>query len=237
MAAQIARDKRAYHEEWLAHTGNGRVSPVRFFDELRRQTPNDAIAVVDDGNHTYLTAELFPVHHGGRLIVPTDFNAMGYAVPAAIGAKLACPEKEVFAIAGDGAFMMSCMEIVTAAMHGLPIVYYVFHDGELAQIAQAQEIPYNRKPCVTLGRMKLEGVAQATGAAYVGLLREGAIESAISRARELAAQGRPVIVDVSIDYSKRTAFTKGTMKTNYRRFPVAQRARMAARALRRKITG
>ncbi len=235
--ARIARDKQAYRDEWFAHDSQGRVNPARFFDELRRQVPNDAVTVVDDGNHTYLTAELFPVHRGGKLIVPTDFNAMGYAVPAAIGAKLARPAREVFAIVGDGAFMMTCMEIVTAATHGLGIVYYVFHDGELSQIAQAQQIPYNRKPCATLGRLNLEGVALATGAAYVALNDDTTIAASIAEARRLATTGQPVIVDVAIDYSKRTAFTQGTVKTNFRRFPLGQRIRMVARALKRKITG
>ena len=236
-AEAIARAKEAYRQEWLAHDSGDRVNPARFFAELRRQTAADAIAVVDDGNHTYLTAELFPVHAGGRLIVPTDFNAMGYAVPAAIGAKLAQPQREVFAIVGDGAFMMTCMEIVTAASHGLGIVYYLFHDGELSQIAQAQEIPYGRKPCSTLGRLRADGVALATGAAYVALDNDAAIGTAIAQARALAAAGQPVIVDLRIDYSKRTAFTKGAVKTNFRRFPLSQRLRMVARALRRKITG
>ena len=234
---RIARDKQAYRDEWLAHDSRGRVNPARFFAELRRQMPDDAITVVDDGNHTYLTAELFEVRRGGRLIVPTDFNAMGYAVPAAIGAKLAQPDTEVFAIVGDGAFMMTCMEIVTAATHGLGIVYYVFHDGELSQIAQAQEIPYNRKPCSILGRLNVEGVALATGAAYVAMADDAAIAGAITEAKRLAASGQPVIVDVSIDYSKRTAFTQGAVKTNFRRFPLAQRLRMVQRALMRKLTG
>ncbi|OIR01745.1 acetolactate synthase large subunit [mine drainage metagenome] len=234
-AGQIARDKRAYLGQWLAHDGRGRVNPARFFAELRAQVADDAIAVVDDGNHTYLTAELFPLHRGGRLIVPSDFNAMGYATPAAIGAKLAQPAHEVFAIVGDGAFMMSCMEIVTAASLGLGIVYYVFHDGELAQIAQAQETPYRRKPCSTLGQLHLEGVALATGAAHVAMSDDGAIAGAIREARGIAATGRPVIVAVAIDYSKRTAFTQGVMRTNFRRLPLAQRLRMAARALRRRL--
>lgn len=233
----IASDKQAYRDEWLAHDSQGRVNPARFFAELRRQVPADAITVVDDGNHTYLTAELFPVHRGGKLLVPTDFNAMGYAVPASIGAKLSQPQQEVFAIVGDGAFMMTCMEIVTAVTHGLGIVFYVFHDGELSQIAQAQEIPYNRKPCAVLGRLNLEGVALATGAAYVALPDEAAIVPAITEARRLAATGRPVIVDVLVDYSKRTAFTQGTVKTNFKRFPLMQRLRFVKRALLRKITG
>lgn len=234
---QIRRDKQAYREEWYAHNGKGRVNPARFFDELRKQMPDDAIATVDDGNHTFLTAELYPVHASRALILPTDFNCMGYAVPAAVGAKLSCPEREVFSIVGDGAFMMTCMEILTATKEGLGIAYFVFHDGELSQIAQAQEIPYNRKPCSVLGSVNLEGVALATGAAYIRMENDAAIAGAISEARRIAATGRPVVVDVNIDYSKRTAFTKGAVKTNFKRFPLAQRLRMVSRALLRKVTG
>ncbi len=235
--AAIARDKKAYRDEWLAHDSKGRVNPARFFDALRRAMPDDAIAVVDDGNHTYLTAELFPVHTSKALILPTDFNCMGYAVPAAIGAKLAQPNREVFAIVGDGAFLMTCMEIVTAARQGLGIVYYVFHDGELSQIAQAQETTFNRKPCTALGALQVEGVALATGAAFVTMGHDDEIEPAIERARTAAATGWPVIVDVAIDYTKRTAFTQGAVKTNFGRFSLVQKLRIGARALLRKLTG
>jgi acetolactate synthase-1/2/3 large subunit len=208
-----------------------------FFDALRAAMPDDAIAVVDDGNHTYLTAELFPVRHPRALIVPTDFNSMGYAVPAAIGAKLANPEREVFAIVGDGAFTMTCMEIVSATRLGLGLAYYVFHDGELSQIAQAQEIPFNRKPCTALGAIDFSGVAIATGAEYIRVGSNAEVAAAVSRARELAASNRAVIVDLIMDYSKRTAFTQGAVKTNFKRLPLAQRLRMVTRAVKRKITG
>lgn len=234
---QIRRDKQAWREEWYGHDTKGRVNPARFFDEVRKQMPDDAIATVDDGNHTFLTAELFPVHAPRALILPTDFNCMGYAVPAAVGAKLSQPQREVFSIVGDGAFMMTCMEILTAAKEGLGIAYFVFHDGELSQIAQAQEIPYNRKPCAVLGSVNLEGVATATGAAYLRLENDAAIAGTVAEARRLAATGRPVVVDVNIDYSKRTAFTEGVVKTNFKRFPLAQRLRMVSRALLRKVTG
>jgi acetolactate synthase-1/2/3 large subunit len=199
--------------------------------------PKDVIAVVDDGNHTYLTAELFPILEGGRAILPTDFNAMGYAVPAATGAKLARPDKEVFAIVGDGAFTMTCMELLTATGQGLGFAVYVFHDGELSQIAQAQEIPYARKPCTTLGALNIEGVALAVGAQFLRLADNAAIEGTIAQARRLAAEGRVAVVDVAIDYSKRTAFTEGAVKTNFRRFPLAQKFRLAARAIGRRLTG
>jgi acetolactate synthase-1/2/3 large subunit len=235
--ARIQRDKQAYRDEWLRHDSKGKVNPAVFFDALRAAVPDDAIAVVDDGNHTYLTAELFPVHQSKALIVPTDFNAMGYAVPASIGAKLVNPDREVFAIVGDGAFTMTCMEIVSATRLGLGLVFYVFHDGELSQIAQAQQIPFNRKPCTALGAIDFSGVAIATGADYIKVENNQGVVAAIARARETAAGGRCVVVDLIMDYSKRTAFTQGAVKTNFKRFPLAQRLRMVGRALKRKITG
>lgn len=236
LTGAIARDKLHYREAWRRHDGGGRVNPARFFDVLREAMPDDCITVVDDGNHTYLTAELWPVRAVGSLIVPTDFNCMGYAVPAAIGAKLANPDREVLAIVGDGAFLMTCMEIVTARALGLGVIYFVFHDGELSQIAQAQEIPMNRKTCSVLGDFDAAGIAQATGAAYVPIAGDGGLVSGIAQARQEAAAGRPVIVDVRIDYSKRTAFTEGVVKTNFQRFPLGVKLRMLGRIVARKFS-
>jgi acetolactate synthase-1/2/3 large subunit len=234
---QIARDKAAYRESWYRHDAAGIVNPARFFDALRRAMPDDGILAVDDGNHTFLTAELMPIHSPKSVILPTDFNCMGYAVPAAIGAKLAFPGRTVQAIVGDGAFTMTCMEILTAASNGLGIVYYVFNDGELAQIAQAQSIPYGRKPCTQLGKLNIEGVALATGAAFLPMNDNAEIDGVIARANEIAGGGQPVIVAVRIDYSKKTAFTLGTVKTNFGRFPLNEKLRFLARAAVRHVTG
>jgi acetolactate synthase-1/2/3 large subunit len=233
--ARIAQDKRAYRDTWRAHDSASRVNPCRFFDALRAAMPDDCITVVDDGNHTYLTAELWPAHAVGSVILPTDFNCMGYAVPAAIGAKLANREREVFAIVGDGAFLMTCMEIVTANALGLGVIFFVFHDGELSQIAQAQEIPMRRKTCSVLGDFDAAGVAQATGAAFVAIADDAALGDGIAQARRLAGEGRPVIVDVRIDYSKRTAFTEGVVKTNFKRLPLPVKLRMLGRIVARKF--
>jgi len=237
LARRIAADKAADRAAWLAHDGKGRVSPARFFDSLRARLPDQSITVLDDGNHTFLAAELFPIHRGGRLLTPSDFNAMGYAVPAAIGAKLACPGREVVAIVGDGCFLMTGMELVTAQAQGLGVIVFVFRDGALSQIAQAQAIPYNRTPCTALAGPNLEGVATATGSAYVALRDDAGIDAAIDTARRHAAQGQPVIVEVAIDYSRPTAFTTGTARATFRRFPLSQRLRFAGRALLRRVTG
>jgi acetolactate synthase I/II/III large subunit len=234
---QIRSDKAAYRESWYRHDTAGIVNPARFFDELRRQMPDNGIISIDDGNHTFLTAELMPIHAPKSVILPTDFNCMGYAVPAAIGARLACPDRTVQAIVGDGAFMMTCMEILTASSNNLGIVYYVFNDGELAQIAQAQSIPYGRKPGTTIGKLNIEGVALATGAAYLPMNDNDAIAGVIGKANEIARTGRPVIVAVRIDYSKKTAFTLGAVKTNFGRFPLNEKLRFLTRAAVRHVIG
>lgn len=233
---QIGADKESYLQEWREHL-NERVNPALFFEALRGRLDDDAITVVDDGNHTYLTAELFPVLKSRHLICPTDFNCMGYAVPAAIGAKLANPDKQVVGIVGDGGFLMTCMEILTATTNALGIVYFVFYDGELSQIAQGQEIPYNRKTCTVLGKIGLDGVALATGAAYLKIDSNEQIVAVVAEALEVAAGNRPVIVDVRIDYTKRTRFTLGVVKTVLNRFPLGDKVRFVGRALLRKVTG
>jgi acetolactate synthase-1/2/3 large subunit len=237
VAARIVADKTDYLEGWLAHDPRGRVNPARFFAALRARLADDAMLVVDDGNHTFLAAELMPIHHARGFISPTDFNCMGYCVPATIGAKLARPGAQVVGIVGDGAFRMTALELATATANELGVVVFVFNDGELAQIAQAQEIPYNRKTCTVLGPLDVAGVAQATGAAFVRMAGDMDIERGLDEAFAFAATRRPVIVDVAVDYSKRTRFTEGILKTNLERFDLGTKARLVGRALWRRVTG
>jgi len=236
VAAQIASDKAAYLDSWLAHDPRGRVNPARFFGALRRRLPDDAIVVADDGNHTFLTAELLPLHAPRTFFSPSDFNSMGYCVPGVIGAKLARPERTVVGIVGDGAARMTGLEMATAVAQGLGVVWFIFNDGELAQIAQAQTVPYNRKTCSVLPVLDFEGLARANQVGYELMENDGSVDGAIGRALAAAAVGRPVLVDVRIDYSKRTQFTEGTLSTNLTRFDFAMRTRLVGRALWRRIT-
>lgn len=236
LKAAIKNDKQAYMDEWLKHDSKDRVNPALFFKELRQQLDDDAIVVCDDGNHTFLTAELMPIYTPRGYISPTDFNCMGYCVPAVTACKLVNPGKQVVGIIGDGAFMMTCMETLTASALNLGGMYFVFSDGELSQISQAQEIPYNRKTCTVLPAIKINGVAEATGCQLVRINNDADCKDGISKAIGFAAQNQPVIVDVNIDYSKRTRFTKGIVKTNLERFTVGNKARFIGRALLRKVT-
>ena len=213
------------------------MNPCRFFDELRAQLVDDAIIIADDGNHTFLTAELMPIHAGGMYLSPTDFNCMGYCVPASIAVKLALPERQVVGIVGDGAFLMTGLESVTAASNGVGCVWFVFNDGELAQIAQAQAVPYQRTTCTTLGAIDYEAFAKAMGCEHVLIKNDEGIQAGIEEALAAARNERPVVVDVRIDYSKKTKFTEGTLKTNLKRFDTRNKLRIVGRALLRKIVG
>jgi acetolactate synthase-1/2/3 large subunit len=235
--AQISKDKQAYAAEWLAHDTKGRVNPFKFFDGLRAKLPDDGFVVVDDGNHTFLTAELMPIYTPRSMISPTDFNCMGYAVPATIATKIANPDKDVVSIIGDGAFLMTCMEIITASENNIGAIFTIFNDGELSQIAQAQNIPYNRKTCTVLGNTRFKGVAQATGAEYICIKHDDDIKEALDKAWQFSTKGCPVILDVHIDYSKQTRFTKGIVGTNLKRLPLNTKIRMISRAVVRKVTG
>jgi len=117
------------------------------------------------------------------------------------------------------------------------VIVFVFNDGELAQIAQAQQVPYNRKTCTVLGPLDLAGVAQATGAAFAHIADDAGIDGGLQEAFSVAATGRPVLVDVAVDYSKRTRFTEGIVKTNLERFDLPTRTRLIGRALWRRVTG
>ena len=235
LQAAIERDKRAWIEEWLNYDSGERVSPGHFFAALRSRLDGDAIVVADDGNHTFLTAELLPIYRGGSYLSPTDFNCMGYCVPGAIGAKIARPDRQVVGIVGDGAFLMTGLETVTAARAELGIVWFVFNDGELSQIAQAQQMPYQRKTCTVLGELDYRAIAAGTGCEFVAIENNDAINAGIDQALEAAGRSRPVIVDVRIDYSKPTQFTRGTVKTNVRRFDTRSKLRIITRALWRKV--
>ncbi len=233
--ALIKTEKDAYIRSWCEKPNAERVSPGIFFTELRKRLADDAYVVVDDGNHTFLTAELFPVHKSKHLISPTDFNCMGYCVPAAIGVKLTHPDKQVVAIVGDGGFLMTGLEIITASRLGLGAIFCIFNDGELAQISQFQQIPLNRKTCTVLGEANFEGVAIATGAAYLKMENDAGVTGVLDQAMKISEDGRPVIIDVKIDYSRKSSFTQGVVKVNLGRFPFSQKLRFIGRAVKRHL--
>jgi acetolactate synthase-1/2/3 large subunit len=233
----IQKKNNDYFSTWLEKEKDDLVSPGYFFRSLKKQLDNDVQLVIDDGKHTFLASELYPIEKPRHFISPTDFNCMGYCVPAAIATKLANPSRQVAAIVGDGAFLMTGMEMITAASYRAPVMFFVFNDGELGQISQFQKIPLNRKTCSELGVVDYEGFAIATGGEYVTINSDKEIDEGIARAIQHCNEGRHVVVDVKIDYSKKTMLTKGVVKVNLKRFPFSEKVRFLSRALKRHVIG
>jgi len=233
----IQKKNDDYFNTWLEKEKDDIVSPGYFFRSLKKQLDNDVQLVIDDGKHTFLASELYPIDKPRGFISPTDFNCMGYCVPAAIATKLANPSIQVAAIVGDGAFLMTGMEMITAASYKAPVMFFVFNDGELGQISQFQKIPLNRKTCSELGVVDYEGFAIATGGEYVTINSDNEIDEGIAQAIQHCNDGRHVVVDVKIDYSKKTMLTKGVIKVNLKRFSFTEKVRFISRALKRQVFG
>jgi acetolactate synthase-1/2/3 large subunit len=211
------------------------VSPGKLLRALQQRLGREAIFTTDSGNGTFLAVEALILDRPGRLLAPVDYSCMGYAVPGAIGAKLAAPDVPVVALAGDGAFLMTGLEMLTAASENVPVMIFVLRDRELAQIAQFQSVAFGRKSQSVLPDYDLAKICEGAGVECLSLGNDDTINAVIDRAASVARDGRPVVVDVAIDYSRKTFFTRGVVKTNLGRLPWRDRMRFITRAVARKF--
>lgn len=220
--------------EWTKPAGSGGVSPPHLLKTLQALVGPGAIYSADSGNGTFLAMECLRLDQPRSFLAPVDYSCMGYAVPAALGAALACPERPVVALAGDGAFLMTGLELLTASQLRLPVMVLVLRDRELAQIAQFQQIALGRKTCSELPDYDLEAICRGVGVEYLKLNRSADVEAAVKQALVVTGSGRPVAVEVAIDYSEKTYFTRGVVRTNLGRLPWRDRLRFVLRAFSRK---
>ncbi|MFQ5536962.1 MAG: thiamine pyrophosphate-binding protein [Gemmatimonadota bacterium] len=237
LRSRILRGHQEVWNTWLADVGGPGVTPAHLLRTAQRVFGGEAVFTTDSGNGTFLAMECLRLERPRRFLAPVDYSCMGYAVPAAIGAALADPECPVVALAGDGAFLMTGLEMLTAAREGVGVVALVLRDRELAQIAQFQATAMNRKVASEVHDYHLEGMAAGLGIAFLRLDSDEAVGDVLASAEETAREGRPVLVEVAIDYSRKTYFTKGVVKTNLHRLPLKDQARFIGRAVLRKVTG
>lgn len=231
---EMAAGHRGVREAWRRGLSASRVSPAVLFETIQRLAP-EAIFTTDSGNGTFLALEHLRLDAPGRYLAPVDYSCMGYAVPAAIGAKLANPGRDVVAMAGDGALLMTGLELLTAASYGAAPVVCVLRDGELAQIAQFQRTAMGGATNSVLPDYSAEDYARLVGAAFLGCSKDARVEAVMAEAIATARQGRPVVVDVAIDYTNKTYFTRGVIKTTLWRLPWPDRLRMLGRAVGRHL--
>ena len=237
MRARIAVGRLDVHGVQRSKASRDRVTPAVLIDALQARLGPEAVYVTDSGNGTFLAMELLQLDHPRSFLAPVDYSCMGYSVPGAIGARLARPDTPVVALAGDGAFLMTGLELLTAASQGVGVIVVVLRDRELAQIAQFQSTAFNRKAQSVLPDYDVAGIAAGLGVACLPLRNDGEVPAVLEEAARLAEAGEPVVVDAAIDYSEKTFFTRGVVSTNLGRLPWPDRLRFVGRALGRRLTG
>ena len=235
----LRRDICAGHESvrrhWALPAHSEGVHPPHLLETLQSMVPDDTVYTTDSGNGTFLAMECLRLAHPRSFLAPVDYSCMGYAVPAALGAALASPGRTVVSLAGDGAFLMTGLELLTARQLKLPVMVLVLRDRELAQIAQFQQIALGNKTCSELPDYDLSAICRGVGVEYLALNRNGEAETALKQALTVTASGRPVVVETAIDYSQKTYFTRGVVRTNLSRLPLTDRMRFVLRALGRRL--
>jgi len=238
-SAQLRDSIRAGHQKvwagWGAPADSKRVSPFQLLKSTQELLGPAAIYTTDSGNGTFLAVECLRLDRPRAFLAPIDYSCMGYAVPSALGTALACPGRPVVSLAGDGAFLMTGLELLTAAQLQLPVIVLLLRDRELAQIAQFQQTALGRKSCSELPDYDVSSFCRAVGAEYLLLGKNAEIESVLRQALAVAQSNRPAVVEVAIDYSRKTYFTEGVVRVNLARLPWPDRLRMVMRAVSRRI--
>ncbi len=182
--------------EWPA---DGKLAPQFVLENLSQLAGPDAIYVAGVGQHQMWAAQFVDYEKPRTWLNSGGLGTMGYSIPAAMGAKAACPDTEVWAIDGDGCFQMTNQELVTCAVEGLPIKVALINNGNLGMVRQWQTLFFdkhysntNLKP----GENYLPdfvGLAESMGCAAFRVTEKDDVADVIRQAREI--NDRPVVID------------------------------------------
>ena len=174
------------------------VNPEIFIKRLSRAMEKDAVYVADVGQNQLWSCANCVIREG-RLLTSGGMGTMGYAVPAAIGAKLGAPEKQVVAVCGDGGFQMTMMELATMKQYNVPVKIVVLRNNVLGLVRQYQHFTYqDRFSVIDLGDSipDFKKIAEAYGIRYQQI---AAVEDMDSGIEELLADKEAALLEVIID--------------------------------------
>ncbi|HEV7896233.1 MAG TPA: acetolactate synthase large subunit [Planosporangium sp.] len=213
VAAEHAAGDKADLTDWWHQVGDlrdryplgweeppdGTLAPQQVIQRLGEIAGPDAIYVAGVGQHQMWAAQFVKYENPGTWLNSGGLGTMGYAVPAAMGAKAGAPDKTVWAIDGDGCFQMTNQELATCALEGIPIKVAVINNGNLGMVRQWQTLFYDQRYSNTdLGTHKhripdFVKLAEALGC--VGLRCETAADLDNTIAAAMAVTDQPVVID------------------------------------------
>jgi len=181
------------------------LKPQRILYDTRKVLADEDILLSDVGAHKMWIARLFRCQLPNTCIISNGFASMGIALPGALAAKLAYPQKRVLAITGDAGFMMNSQEIETALRHNLAIVVMIWHDNEYGLIKWHQQRRFGRSGDISFNNPDFVKYAESFGA--IGY-RVNNAEELIPTLEQAFADNTVVIIDVPVDYSENMKLTE-----------------------------
>jgi acetolactate synthase-1/2/3 large subunit len=187
--ARVKADKRRVLEQ--------RAGPVlRILDDIRAALPRDAVVCNDLNLISYWGLVAFETYQPRTFLYPNGYGTLGFALPAAIGAKVAQPERAVVALCGDGGFLYTCAELAAAAHEGLNVVAVVFNDGAYGALKVLQDLKLGgRRVGVDIGGTDFAALGRAFGARGLRLESPDGLGAAL---REALAAAGPTLIEVPL---------------------------------------
>jgi acetolactate synthase-1/2/3 large subunit len=201
------------HADWIAHIDalrgdsavrdiqrlpdTGHLYAAHVVNDLWRHTKGEALVVTDVGQHQMWTAQYYRHEKPYTFVSSGGLGTMGFALPAAIGAKIARPDAEVWAVAGDGGFQMTAAELSTAAQEGVKVNIAILNNGYLGMVRQWQEFFYDKRYAATPMKspdfVKLAEAHRLTG---LRVTKRADVQTAIEKARETEGT---VVIDFRVE--------------------------------------
>ena len=172
------------------------LSAATFMQTLNKNLPDDAIVSADIGNHRLWVCDQLNVSRPEGLLQSCEFDAMGFSLPAAIGASIALPGEKIISISGDGGFVHTFGELSVAKELGLPVVVVVFVDGALGILRHQAEEMYGKEHYTRLAEIDFAKFADALGIESRTIENDKDLNQSIKWAIK---SSEPVLLSVSID--------------------------------------
>jgi acetolactate synthase-1/2/3 large subunit len=174
------------------------IKPQYVIEEVYRQTKGlDAIICTGVGQHQMWSAQFYKYSRPRQFITSGGLGTMGFGLPAAIGAKMACPDKVVIDIDGDSSFNMTLTELSTAVMYKLPVKVVLINNGFMGMVRQWQELFYGRRYSQSsLVNPDFANLARAFGCAGITVDKKEQVADAV---RQMLAETGPCVADFRVD--------------------------------------
>ncbi|MFB5188897.1 biosynthetic-type acetolactate synthase large subunit [Alicyclobacillus fastidiosus] len=174
-------DIKAHTPFWYVQEGNV-IKPQRLIEQIAQHTNGEAIVVTDVGQHQMWAAQFYPFVHANRWVTSGGLGTMGFGLPAAIGAQIAEPNRQVVAVVGDAGFQMTLEELAVVAELELPVKIVIVNNGALGMVRQWQELFYEERYSSSLMKWQPDylKLAEAYGIPSLQIRDDGALPECLS---------------------------------------------------------